>query len=164
MQDQYFELLIKKKSGKKAELIKKIAEALMIVTAFTGVVLAIPLCIIVAIILAVIYYFKVLPMDSEFEYFYMDHELMIARIVNKSRRKNLLSLKEGNIVLIAPYDSEKLRGYSGLKLIDCSAGDSDNPPYVMICHHKDAMVKVYIQLNESFIKALKKDMPYKVNI
>ena len=102
------------------------------------------------------YYFLVQKYYVEFEYFYMDGELTITKILNKSKRKKILELNDGQIKLIAPVGSTDLQNFHSLRKIDCSANEPLDFPYVMVCEHKGELKAVNIQMTDELYKELKK--------
>ena len=108
------------------------------------------------------YYFLAQNYYVEFEYFYMDEELVISKIVNKSRRKKILELDNGVIKLIAPMNSAELEVYDNLGKLDCTDNNPLNIPYTIVYMNKGNLKRVNIQMNDELYKELKRNMPYKV--
>lgn len=160
--NQYVEVLVKQNVEKKKQKRKIITIVLMAVFLITGIMTAIPLCFFLAIGFGIIFWFAGLKYQLEFEYYYLDGELTISKIINQARRKNMMELNGGEIKLVAPKDSDEASEYRTLRCMDCSANDADKPPYVLICEHKGNLKKVLIQMNDELYKEMKRNMPYKV--
>ncbi len=109
-----------------------------------------------------IYHFRVLKYQIEFEYYYMDGELTVSKITNMSRRKILAIVKDDMIRVIAPIGSAELPKYHEIKMMDCSANDSTTLPYVIVYESKKGIKAMNIQMEEELFDALKRSMPFKV--
>ena len=162
MVDHYVEVLVKRnseESTKKKKLIMRICMALMLLVAFFS---AIPLFYFLTLILVLVYYFGIVRSNVEFEYFYMDGELEIAKVINKSRRKNVISLKDEMIQLVVPADSKEATSFAELKEIDCSAKDPQDRPFAIICNHQSTAKKVLVQMNAELLKEFQLRLKNKV--
>ena len=162
MNNQYVEVLVKRNVEKEKQKRMIVAISGMIVMIIIGLLTAIPLFYMISFLIAFVAYFTVIKYYLEFEYYYLDGELTIAKICNRARRKEIFDLNDGSIKLITPLNSEELQEFVGLKVIDCSANDSANLPYVIVCEDKGKLKKLFIQMNEELLKELKRNMPYKV--
>lgn len=107
------------------------------------------------------YYFLVRKFSIEFEYFYMDGELTISKIVNKSRRKKILELSEGEIKLIAPVNSAEIESFNNLEKKDYTANEATDITYAVVYMDK-VLKRVDIQMNDELYKEFKRNMPYKI--
>lgn len=162
MSDYYVEVLVKRNVEKEKKKRKIIMLVTMAILLGLGIVTKslILFCLFALSILG--YYFLVQNYCIEFEYFYMDEELTISKIVNKSRRKKILELNDGVIKLIAPMNSTELKAFNNLEQVDCTTNEPSNLPYAIVYMHKGDLKKVDIQLTEDLYKELKRNMPYKV--
>lgn len=163
MNDYYVEVLVKRDVEKEKKKRKLIILAMMTILLVLGLATKslISFCLFAVCVLG--YYFLVQKYYVEFEYFYMDGELTITKILNKSKRKKILELNDGQIKLIAPVGSTDLQNFHSLRKIDCSANEPLDFPYVMVCEHKGELKAVNIQMTDELYKELKKSIPYKVN-
>ena len=162
MSDYYVEVLVKRdveKEKKKRKIIMIVAMAMLF---GLGIATKSQLLFCLFVLSMFGYYFLVQNYCIEFEYFYMDKELVISKIVNKSRRKKILELNDGAIKLTAPINSTEMKAFNNLDKIDCTANELSNLPYAIVYKHKGALKIVKIQMNDELYKELKRDMPYKV--
>ncbi len=164
MNNSYVEVLVKRKPIEGFRTIKSIVGGLAIACLIMGVLAGGVLFLILAAILGLVYYFKILRLNVEYEYFYMDGEFEITQIFNQTRRKSFMTLNEGMIELVASLTADEMDYYGRAKEIDCSANEPENPPYVIVCSYKGATHKVLIQMNEELLKAMKRQMPGKVRM
>ena len=160
--NQYVEVLVKQNVEKEKQKRITIAIVLMAFLLAAGLMTAISLFFLLALVVAVLFWYLGLKYQLEFEYYYIDGELTISKIINQARRKNIMVLNEGEIKLVAPKDSDEASEYSGLKAMDCSAKNAGQPPYVLICEHKGSLKKVLLQMNDELYKEMRRKMPYKV--
>ena len=164
MNNSYVEVLVKREPMKGYEMLKKVIAALTILWLAFGLLLGNLLVLLFAVVLGLIYYFKILRMNVEFEYFYMDGEFEFTRIFIQTKRKSFMTLNETMIELVAPLTADEVDYYGHAKEIDCSAKNPEEAPYVIVCNYKGAVHKVYIQMNEELLKAMKRQMPGKVRM
>ena len=162
MNDYYVEVLVKRdveKEKKKRKIIMLVAMAMLL---GLGIATKSQLLFCLFVLSIFGYYFFVQKYCVEFEYFYMDEELTISKIVNKSKRKKILELNDGAIKLVAPINSAELEGFNNLEKLDCTANGLSNLSYAIVYMHKGKLKIVKIQMNDELYKELKRDMPYKV--
>ena len=95
--------------------------------------------------------------DREVWIDYTDGSLDIAKIVNNSKRKELLSVEAANIKTIVPADSNQALGleHQQLKVIDASSHNDEDKTYVMVFHSdkKSCDYKVLWNPSEKLLKA-----------
>ena len=125
---------------------------LMFITVFPLVFAAL---FIVCLVLVIVYGRKA---GLDFEYDYTNGSLDIAKIVNNSKRKELLSVEAANIKTIVPADSNQALGleHQQLKVIDASSHNDEDKTYVMVFHSdkKGCDYKVLWNPSEKLLKAI----------
>lgn len=162
MSDNYVEVLVKRNIEKEKKNRKIIMIVIFAILIMAGIMTSISGIYYLIVLAVLVYYFLAVKYCIEFEYFYMDGELSISKIVNKSRRKTILRLNDGLIKVIAPVGSAELQGYYNLKELDCTARELSNLPYRIVYIHNGEQKAVNIQMTDELYKELKKNMPYKV--
>lgn len=162
MNNQYIEILVKRNVKKEQQKRIIIAIAGMAVAILAGLFTTISMFYFLAFLIAFAAYFMAIKYYVEFEYYYMDGELSIAKIYNRARRKEILTLTDGTIKLIAPMDSAELQEFQNLKEIDCTANEPMNIPYVVVYEDKGKLNALNIQMNDELFRELKRNMPNKV--
>lgn len=98
----------------------------------------------------------------EYEYLYVDKELVIDKIYNESRRKRVATYSFDKIQVIAPVGSRHLDNFGKLSTNpkDFSAvDDSQGGKYVMFFEGQE---QVLISPNEALVKIMKNAAPRKV--
>lgn len=162
MSDAYTELLIKCKTSAGMKVLK------IVMTAVTAAAVVLALFslnwvfFIAAIVLGVGCYFVNQNADLEYEYLHLGDELDVDKIMNKSKRKRVATIDLKTVEVVAPLRSHELDRHQQLKVLDFSAKDPDQRPYVMICKMGDEMKQVVLQLDQNMVKTLKQRMPRKV--
>lgn len=161
MNDYYVEVLVKRNVDKEKKKRKLIMLAMMAILFVLGIATKSPssFCLFAVCVLG--YAFLVPKYCVEFEYFYMNRELTISKIINKSRRKKILELNDGVIKSIAPVNSAEMNAFNNLEKKDCTADDASTISYAIVYMDKE-LKRVDIQMNDELYRELKKNMPYKV--
>lgn len=86
--------------------------------------------------------------DVEYDYLYIENDLEIDKVINKSRRKHVLTLHLAHAKRIAPEGSPSLGGYEGrgtLTVKDYTSGDESKLRYVVIMEKDEKPVKILIE-------------------
>lgn len=94
-------------------------------------------------------------LNVEYEYIFCDGQFDIARIRGKATRKNIMRIDFENVELVAPYQSEKLRGYQNLPKKDFSSGIASKKLYVMIAVLKEKKTKIFFEPSEKMLECMK---------
>jgi len=163
MRDEYVEVLVKR-IVPRAKKLKVLILFFTFLSLGIGILLSIPIFYISAMILWLIYHFKITRMDCEYEYYYLNGVLDIAVIYNNSKRKNFLSFTDSEIEFIAPVNSQETQRYNSAKIVDCSAKDELDKQYIIVVRCNSEWKKVVIQMNDELLKAFKRRIPMKVSV
>lgn len=161
MNDYYVEVLIKRNVEREKKKRKIIVLVTMIVLFGAGIVTSSLIFFCLSALSVWGYNFFVHNHCIEFEYFYMNGELTISKIINQSRRKKILELNDGAIKLIAPVNAAEMNMYNKLEMRDCTSNEASTIPYAIVYMDKE-LKRVDIQMNDELYKAFKRNMPYKV--
>ena len=167
MSDLYLEELVKKKrTGKDSAL----RIGLMAVTAVM-VVLALlswNLIIIVAAIAVCVADIFIFPrFNTEWEYQYVNGEVDVDRILNKSKRKRVGNFDIANAEILAPASSHRMDYYnnnSKMKVVDYTSCDPEREKhvYAMIVSNEGQVSKILFEPTEKMLKDLRTKAPRKV--
>lgn len=162
MSDLYTELLIQKKTS---VLLKVLKVLLLILTAVTAVIALFTMnlfIIVAAFVFAIAYVLTSQNAEVEYEYLHVNDEIDIDKISNKNKRKRLMTIDLKSVEVAAPLGSHALDSYQRLKVVDCSAKDPAQKPYVLVCKADKEMKRVLLQLDQKMVKNLKECMPRKL--
>lgn len=161
MSDLYTELLVQRKSSAFLKVLKAILAVLTAGTAVLALFTMNLFLIIAAFVFAIAFVLIGQNTDVEFEYLHINDEIDVDKILNKNKRKRLMTIDLKSVEAAAPLGSHALDSYRRLKVMDCSAKDPDQKPYVLICKVDKEVKQVLLQLDQKMINNLKEYMPRK---
>lgn len=162
MSDTYVECLVKAKQPAVAKFFKVVLFVLTVVFGLAMFVLGtIPL--VFAVVCGVGAYFLNMMTDLEYEYLYLDRELVIDKVMAKTKRKRVATYSIDRMEILAPVKSYHLDGFKNrdVKVKDYSVGVEEKPDlrYVMYC---EGGIKLILSPSEALVKAIKNIAPRKV--
>lgn len=161
MSETYVECLVKKEST----VMGKLARILLVMLTVTFGILTmfVPLALIVALICGFCAYLVYLHTDLEYEYLYLDKELVVDKIMAKTKRKRVDSFEIERLEILAPLKSYHLDNYRNRtgKESDYSIGKEEQPDkrYVM---YFNGSRKIILSPSEELVKAIRNVAPRKV--
>ncbi len=165
MNDVYVEWLVAKKRnlfGKVSRVVCLLASILLWVGAL-GYVNTIVL--IFAVLVSIVTYFLFCFTDLEYEYVYINGELMVDRILKKSMRKRMINIEASEMEVVAPMTSPKVDGYKHRQwkeFIFTSGYEKDQRKiYEIYCNNG---IKVVFEPSREMLEAMKGQMFSKVTI
>ncbi len=162
MSETYVECLVKakKKGIFKILYIVLIALAVvflasMIITSYIGLILA-ALCGVGA-------YFVKLNGEVEYEYLYLDRELVVDKVMAQTKRKRVATYSLSRMEIVAPIKSYHLDNYKNrqVKVKDFSIGEELQPDLRYAIYYEGGE-KILISPSEELVKVLKNAAPRKV--
>ena len=161
MNESYVECLVARRpsGGMKA---LKVLLIVVTVIGILGGMIAFPL-LIVAVAAAVGAYFASLYSSLEYEYLYVDKEISVDKILNKTKRKKAEKFELDRMEIFAPVNSWHLDNYKNrqFKTTDYSSGVAGQPDrrYAMIYNGER---KILFEPNQEMVKAMQAVAPRKV--
>ena len=160
MDDFYTEQLIKKQADSKDTLKK----AGMIVLTILSVLLvfAVPVGIIFPVVMIVADVLVFSNMNVEYEYVFVNGDLDIDKIMNKSRRKRMFSVDADQMELLAPVGAVELMQYKKVRTYEYTSGKNHAEIYALIASNKGELCKVLFEPNETIIEGFFVKAPRKV--
>lgn len=161
MNETYVECLIKQKQPARYRFLKGLLIVLAVI--FGVLMLAIPFVFLLTLAAAFGAYFVGLYTDLEYEYLYLDKELVIDKVMGKSKRKRVATYSLSRIEILAPVKSYHLDNYKHRdgKAKDYSIGEELKPDrrYMMFYEGGE---KILLSPSEELIKAMKALAPRKI--
>lgn len=100
--------------------------------------------------------------NVEYEYTYFDGELLLAKITNKSRRKNLATVDMEEVLTIAPKGDRSVYKYENdksLKSKNLTSGDSAAKVYELIYKGEKGMCRYEFEPDEEMLDAIRVKYP-----
>ena len=162
MSETYVECLVKHKSSILGICVKWL---LILATAFFGIigVLGDMPSYIIAIITGVLAYIVNLNAELEYEYMYLDKEITIDKIMNKTRRKRKEVLEVDRMEIIAPIKSHRLDSYKNrkYKTTDYSIGEEKQPDNRFVMYYNGDRC-IIMSPSPELLKAMRVVAPRKV--
>ncbi|MCR5031270.1 MAG: DUF6106 family protein [Lachnospiraceae bacterium] len=160
--ESFKECLVEHKGGGALKALQVLLIAITVLLAILGMFNI--LFWIVAVATGVGAYFAKLNSNLEYEYLYMERELQVDKIMDKSRRKKAANYEIGRMEILAPFHSYHLDDYKNRKfdsVKDYSIGEELQPDrrYIMIY---DGKQKVILSPSEEMVAMIKRDAPRKV--
>lgn len=121
--------------------------------------LSLPFMILIALVLACAWYFLFLYSNQEYEYSYFDGDVRFARILNKSRRKNLKSYTMDEVIQIAPAGDRSVMKYENdpkVKKRNYTSRFQGVPYYEMVIRSSDddGLVLIQFEPDEAYLNAV----------
>lgn len=162
MSESYVECLVKAKSKTMLKLLKYLLvglTAVFVLLVLVGVVVA----IFAGAVTGVGAYFLNLYSDLEYEYLYLDKELVIDKIMAKSKRKRVATYQVDRMEIMAPFHSHRLDSYKNrqVKVKDYSIGEELKPDLRYAVYYEGGE-KLVLSPSEEMIKAIRNAAPRKV--
>lgn len=160
MDDFYTEQLIKKQANSK-DTLKKVG---LIAVTVVSVLLAfvIPIGIILPIVMIIIDVLVIRSLNVEYEYVFVNGDLDIDKIMNKSRRKRMFSIDAEQMELLAPVGAVELMQYKKAKTYDYTSGTGDAQVYALIASDKGEVKQILFEPNETIVEGFFIKAPRKV--
>ena len=161
MSETYVECLVKQKqSGLKRFL--KVFLIVLTVLMFI-VMLIIPFAFLLAIAAGAGAYVLHLFSDLEYEYLYLDRELVVDKVMAKTRRKRVGTYSLDRIEILAPIKSYHLDNYRNrtAKAKDYSIGEELKPDRRYVMYYEGGE-KVLLSPSEELVKTMRNVAPRKI--
>ena len=162
MSDAYVECLVKAKSSVMAVICKFFLLAIAVIS-FFGILIGISLAIIPCLLASVGAYFVNMYADLEYEYLYLDKELVVDKIMAKSKRKRMATYTLDRMEILAPIKSYHLDNYKNrtVKEKDYSIGQVLQPDLRYAMYYEGGE-KIILSPSPEMIKIMKSAAPRKV--
>lgn len=162
MSESYVECLVKAKTSVIAKLFKFLLIAVAVIS-FLAVFIGISIAFIPMLLAAAGAYFVHINSDLEYEYLYLDKELVVDKVMAKSRRKRVATYGLDRIEILAPIKSYRLDNYKNrdVKVKDYSIGEELKPDlrYAMFYEGGE---KIILSPSPELVKIMKNAAPRKI--
>ncbi len=163
MNESYVECLVKKKQSGISKVLKVFLIVLTVIFALATFVLIIPYAFFLALATGFGAYLVNFFTDLEYEYLYMDRELVVDKVMAKSRRKRVGTFTIDRIEILAPVKSYHLDNYKSrqAKAKDYSIGEELKPDRRYVMYYEGGE-KILLSPSEELIKAMRNVAPRKI--
>ena len=160
--DSYVECLVKAKPKGLWKFLKVLLIMLTVVFVLLSM-MGVVLLFIVAIATGVGAYVVNMKANVEYEYLYLDKELVIDKVMGKSRRKRVATYSLSRIEILAPIKSYHLDNFKhrDAKVKDYSIGEELKPDRRYVMYYEGGE-KILLSPSEELVKAMKTLAPRKI--
>lgn len=163
MSEAYVECLVKAKPSILGKFFKYLLIMLRVALALLMFLTMNVILMILAVVTGVGAYFVNLFTDLEYEYLYLDKELVIDKVMAKSRRKRVATYSLDKVEILAPIKSYHLDNYKNrnVKQKDYSIGIEEKPDLRYAMYYEGGE-KLLLSPSPEMIKIMKNVAPRKV--
>jgi hypothetical protein len=161
MADTYIECLIRVKKTTWAKFIKMLL--IMIAVAFAMITLVLPFAMVIAVVVGIIAYMFNLYTNIEYEYLYLDRELIVDKIMAQTKRKRIGVYAVDRVEIMAPIKSYHLDNYKNrtVKTLDLSDKEIGPPDRRYVIYY-EGNLRLILTPTETIVKAMKNLSPRKI--
>ncbi|MCD7751871.1 MAG: DUF6106 family protein [Lachnospiraceae bacterium] len=163
MNEMYVEWLVDRKMTGKGKAARALGIFLIVVAVLLYLMTASSIALLLIVVFGIATWFLFRYTKVEYEYSYVDKEISVDRIANKTSRKRVAVYDLGKAEIIAPEKSAHLDGFRHrqYKKVDYTSNmqQPENPIYIMYYNTGE---QVYFELNDEFANALYRAAPNKV--
>lgn len=119
--------------------------------------------LILGIPLAIAAYFIAMNSSIEYEYLYVDRELTVDKVMNKSKRKRIATYELERMEILAPVKSHRLDSYKNRTVKTANYGSgTEQQPDIRYAMYYEGNKKIIIEPSPELIKAIQMIAPRKV--
>jgi len=162
MSDTYVECLVKAKQRGIFKFLSVLLTILAVIFFFSMFFLSYIGLLLMAIAGVGAYFLK-MNTDLEYEYLYLDKELVVDKVMAKSKRKRVASYSLSRMEIVAPIRSYHLDNYKNrqVKVKDYSVGEELKPDLRYAIYYEGGE-KILFNPSPEMVKAMKNAAPRKV--
>ncbi len=161
MQDTFVEVMVPRKTSGKEMIIEYMIFIIAGVTIAAGVFFMPPL-IFLGIAIGALGYYLYTSWKLEYEYSFVENELEIDKIMNKSRRKNVYRVNTQEIEKMVPEAVGTFDMISPDCVYDFSSGIAGAKNYVLVVTQNQQREHIIFEPNQEMVDAMTLKMPGKV--
>lgn len=160
MNDFYTEQLVKKQTTAKDVAVKAFLVSLAIVSVLA--VFLFPMAILIPVVAIFAAVALIRRMNVEYEYLYVNGDLDIDKIINRSKRKRVFSTTINSMELFAPEGSPELEQYRNADVADYTSGVPNERRYVLVTAEKGRVTKMIFEPDDTIVEGIFLLAPRKV--
>jgi hypothetical protein len=162
MNETYVECMVKRKPNLGMKLLYAVLIALTALLVLVGLVMGFVL-LVVAGVFAALTYFVYLNTEIEYEYLYVDRQLFVDKVLNRSRRKKIASYDLERMEILAPITSYQLDSYRNrtAQVVDYSSHEKKEPDPRFSLYY-DGKMQIVFEPSPEMVKAIAMIAPRKV--
>ena len=162
--DTFVEEAVKVKESSEVKSKKLGAMAMLVILLGGTVTLAGPIQMVLTVLFIVLAIVTIIffmnNKNVEYEYDYTNGSLSIAKIIDNSKRKELLTVESAHLKMVAAVGTNESLKYDNVKLktYDCSAHDEEQKDYILVAHNeaKGYDFKVIMTPSDKLLSAMER--------
>lgn len=152
MNDSLYEQLVSQKPKITSLLIRILTVIVVAAVAMFGMLFLGFFAVLLAIALAFAAYYLLFPrLSVEYEYVLLNHDMEIAAIYSKEKRKELLSFDIREAEIIAPSGSPRLNSYRPAKTYNYTSGNPDAKLFSVMIFLNKQLCCILMEPDETMI-------------
>ncbi len=161
MSESYLEVMVKKENTLLGKLLSMVVMFLIIFTVVLFVLSLNPIVLFGTILFGIAMYFVRMKTNLEYEYLYVDKELSIDKIMNRTKRKRVTKISIERMEVLAPIGSYHLDDYKNriTKVPDYSSGRAEAKRFLLVYEGQRGVI---IEPGDDMIRMIKNIAPRKV--
>lgn len=162
MSESYVECMVARKPSMAVKVLAFLIGAVAVIVGLAAMIIQ-PLLLFVAAAIGFGAYLININSSIEYEYLYIDKEIVVDKIMSQSKRKRVASYEVDKIEIMAPLKSYHLDQFKNrtFKEVDISSG-VEGQPEVRYTFYYNGTDKVIFEPNEAMVKAIRNVAPRKV--
>ena len=99
---------------------------------------------------------------TEYEYLFVNGDMDIDTIINKRKRKHLLSCRAEDVEILAPEGHEKLKPFEKCKKYDYSTRRADRKRFVLVVRQGSETAWIVFEPDQTVVEGFEMRIPRKV--
>ncbi|MDR0221743.1 MAG: DUF6106 family protein [Lachnospiraceae bacterium] len=162
MNETYVECMVKRKPSLAMKALYGVLVTLTVLLVLWGMVAGF-LFLVIAGGFAALTYFAYLNSEIEYEYLYVDRQLSVDKVLNRSRRKKVASYDLERMEILAPIASYQLDSYKNrtAQVVDYSSHEKKEPDPRFALYY-DGKTQIVFEPSPEMVKAIAMVAPRKV--
>lgn len=160
MGDFYTEKMVKRKAGGRELAPAAGLAAAALISAY--IALSNLLGVLLVIIFVGLCVIAVRRSRIEYEYLFINGDLDIDKIINRSSRKTVFSMNVSELELLAPEGNRELERYGNARMLDFSSNQPAFKRYVLVAGRKGELYRVVFEPGEELVEGFFLMAPRKV--
>lgn len=163
MNDAFYEQFVTRKTKPTDILLRVLIIFIICAVVLVGLPFIGTTAVIIAFLLAMGAYYFVFPrLHVEYEYSILNHDLDIAAIYSKEKRKHLFTLDIQQVEIMAPKNSPRLRSYHTDKSKDFSSGDEKAKIFAVVLPADQKFSCILLEPDDKMLDHMKSWMGMKL--
>ena len=165
MKDVYVEWLVNRRPGKVFKALKALCIVVLVLVAIAFLLTFNVFLMVGVVAMGFATHYANSFTKVEYEYIYVNGDMAVDRILNKSSRKRLIVFDMSKVEIVAPLGSPKLDGFAhkDYKQVDYTSGVRKPGSHIFVMYYGEGQ-KVLLEPNRELVEAMRDKIPHKVHM